>query len=614
MIAKLLHAWLLAAALILGGVGVAAAAPMPKVAPPDFSKIKPADFSDAELDMPYLLAHLHTVANAIVEQGERRGLFTLPVWRNEKDVRFYNARIMENHLALAWFYCTRRPWNVYYADPALRARLEAVLEYWCGMQHQDGRFSEYSDGGWNLPATAFATKFMGETLHLLKDGPPIDAALHARVIEADRRAIMAVLTREDMLAHGRNFANQYSNVWSGALAYLALYPDAEMERLLRARVAEHDQHFQSPVGYFYEMQGCDWSYNLGTEHTNHESALHFSADPALDEVFAGQMRLFYEWLSYNAVFDGTGFVLNRAIETRQRRPYLHRNPTGLYSMTAVPVAEVELARAFATSREEMEQRRREARASYEKEWPGVGPLRDFTPYHFLARSYERPLPTGQERQAAMAKLPWLARDRFVHQRVDSRHPIQYHFVRRPTYYAAFNSGKVLRSQQRYGLGLLWHPAMGAVLQSQTGSKDEAWGTLAEGAEQVFEAKDVKAALTVAGQPVVPEAGNRDLAEGELAIEYPLGEGGRKRVVFEDDGIVVEISCPGAFTENLPLLARGTGELKLEGQEATLGSLRVSFSEGAEARIAPTRTRVGAKTLQVLQLSGRDTLRYRLGFN
>ncbi len=598
------------AALVFAAT-MATAAPLPELEPPDFSRIKPADFADEELDLPYLLAHLHTVANAVVAEGELTGLFTLPVWRTPERLTPTNARIMENYLSLAWFYCTDRPWNPYYGDPALRARLEAVLSYWCNMQNEDGRFTEYAPPEWHLAATAFASKFAGEMLHLLHDGPPIDAELHVRVIKADRKAIMAVLTREDMLARGRAYANQYSNVWPGALAYLALHPDEKMERLLKERLAAVE-NFQSPVGYFYEAEGPDWSYNMGTEQTNHEAAVHFAREGELAEFFNEQQRLFFEWLGYNAVPQGEGFLLNRAIETRMRVGYLQRVPTTLYGMTSLPAADVEAARVFAVSREEMDQRRREARAAYEREWPGVGPLRSFTPYHFLGRSMERSLPSEDERRAAVAKLPCLARERFVHQRVDSRHPVSYTFIRRPGYYAAFNAGKLLRRQQRYGLGLLWHPEQLGVLQSQTGSADAAWGTRAEGGEGVYEAGNVNAKFFVDGRAIEPRAGNRDLPEGELVVEYPLGAEGRKRIVFEDAAIRVEVVHAGAFAEQLPLLTGGGQKLEADEAGARLGRMRVEYA-GVDARIESGEVSVGGKSVELLRLQGRDRLSYRLSF-
>ena len=97
------------------------------------------------------------------------------------------------------------------------------------MQNDDGRFSEYGPGRWNLPATAFATKFMGETLLLLQDGPPIDPDLLAAAVQAQRKAIMVTLTNTSLYNHGTQYTNQFGNVWPGVLAYLKLYPDPEMD-------------------------------------------------------------------------------------------------------------------------------------------------------------------------------------------------------------------------------------------------------------------------------------------------------------------------------------------------------------------------------------------------
>ena len=138
-----------------------------KVPPFDPSTVRPEMFGSQEEVLAYHLVHLPTVANAVVMEGEHRGFIALPVWRNVEDNQPYNARVLENQIALAFFHTVDRPWNPYRGHPALRARLEAVLDFWCGIQHEDGRFSEYRPRGWVLSSTAFGIKFMGETLRLL---------------------------------------------------------------------------------------------------------------------------------------------------------------------------------------------------------------------------------------------------------------------------------------------------------------------------------------------------------------------------------------------------------------------------------------------------------------
>lgn len=244
-------------------------------------------FADDELDLPYYLVHFSRVAESVTPDGPNRGFLSLSVWRDQKDNKPHNARIMENHLSLAFFYTTKRPWNVYYGAPGLRDRLEAALDFWCRIQSPQGAFSEYKPEGWNLAASAFATKFMGRTLRMLREpgAPPVDPALLQRVEAAQRKAIVFVLTDADMWKHGLTFSNQFTNVWPGALAWLKLHPDdKEVRSLLEKRLAD-SAAFQSPAGYFYEADGADWSYNLGTHHSNLRAAYFYARGTPMGRQF-----------------------------------------------------------------------------------------------------------------------------------------------------------------------------------------------------------------------------------------------------------------------------------------------------------------------------------------
>jgi hypothetical protein len=527
--------------LVLSLAGICEPQQLTKVTAADLSQLKPEDFSDDELTFPYYLAHFHRVANSVLDQGAHRGFFDLSVWRGRNNHKIYNARVMENCLSLAFFYCTKRPWNPYYGDDALRQRLEAALGYWVRMQSPDGKFSEYGQQEWNLAATAFATKFMGETLRLLREGPPIDVKLKEEVWQAQRKAILIELNDPALWQHGVNYSNQYSNVWAGGLAYLALRPDPELESRLRQRIQESVTAFQSPAGYFYERGGPDWGYNLGTHHSNLHLAWHYVLGKDLEPIFVDKVQRWYDWYAYNTVLepDGGGFVLNRGIESRQRLGFVAAGPdAGAHNRASTPQAEkVDLVRAFAGSQEEIAAAMSETRSALRKVWPSVPPLQPgefsaFSPYAFLHHHLVRWFPTAAQKTAAVKTLPYLARNRFTHQRADSRHAVNFTYVRRPDYYAAFNAGKIINEQQRYGLGLLWHPKAGALLQSQTGSQSDAWGTMV-GDSIVYEAYSFSAQFTADGRPVVVSAGAGDLPGGDLQISYPLGEFGHKQVVFDE---------------------------------------------------------------------------------
>jgi len=582
-----------------------------KVPPVDFSKIKLDDFSDDELDLPYYLHHFHTVANAIEENGPTRGFMTIPVWRgrDKNQQGPHNARVMESHLTLAFFYCTDRPLNPYFGDKRVRDRLEAMLTFWCDMQHEDGRFSEYKPQGWNLPATAFATKFMGQTLTLLKrarDKAPIDAALYERVIEADRKAIMVVLTRDDLFwDHAKRFTNQYTNVFAGAAAYLNLFPDEkEIPPLLAKKFAEADRDFRSPCGYWYEADGADFGYTLHTHHSNARMTYErFGHGTPIGDMLERQEAAWNDWLGYNMLRepDGSTFVFNRGIQTRQKQADWPRQDG--------PFAErVENARAFATTREERAVWVKSKRAELSTSWGKFPDLvfgegargSPVSPYTFLHREHKTWYPTNAERDAAIAKLPYVASDRFVKQRKDTRKNAVFTFLRRPSYYATFNSGEQLTAQQRLGLGMLWTPKSGAVVQSQTDSDVGAWGTLADSAKLVYEAGHVDA----------------QFSDDLTRVTYPLGKGGRKTVTFGENEIEVRVEHPGAFREQIPLLMReNAGPLQRGDGRASLASagLELRYPESVRT-VVQAGPRVIAETrVQALLLPATDTLRYTIRF-
>jgi hypothetical protein len=568
--------------------GAAAAAGFDPLPAADLSRLKPADFSDDELDLPFYLAHFRQFADSVVAEGPDRGFLRIAVWRPAEGNQPFNARIMENILSLAYFYTTKRPWNLYYGSPAVRQRLEAALDFWCRIQSPEGKFSEYGPQQWNLAATAFATKFMGRTLILLHGGPPVDRALLQRVEEADRKTIQVTLTDADLWKHGRGYSNQYTNVWAGALEYLHILPDAGLESLFWKRVHDGLEEFQSPAGFFYEAEGADFGYNSDTHQHNLQVAYQWTRGTDRAGLFVEHDRRWFEWLSWNAVpaVDGDGWVLNRAMETRQKHAYFEDLTT--------PLAEkIPTARAYAMNQAEHERGLRQRRAELERNWPHVEPLKvgDFwawSPYVFLHRDQFQWFPSAAEQAEARRRLPFQASDRFVHQLHDDRSSLTFAYVRRPSYYAAFNSGKHLTAQQRYGLGLVWTPTAGAVLQSQTGSDTAAWGTSTEGHAAVWESGDV----------------NATFEDGNATVRYAVGDG-EKVVRFLEDRIEVTVRAHGHLTETLPLLGSAGMEVTPAASSGHATTVR--------ATTVAQEVMVGKKRLSVMRLEADEELRYTLVF-
>ena len=587
----------------------------PRVPVADLSTLKPSDFTDDELDLPYYLKHFHSLANAVVETGAARGFINIPVWRSVDHNKPYNARIMENILSLAFFYCTERRWNMYYGHPAVKLRLEAALEFWCNNQHTDGRFSEYGDRLWNLPATAFATKFMGEALRLLKRGPAIDSKLLQRTIEADRKAIMIVLTSDSLYNAGKNYSNQFTNVYAGALAYMSIFQDPEMYARLKSCLIRSGKDFQSPTGFFYEAGGVDFGYNFNTHHSNLWMAYHYARGTELEKYFVDEERRYYDWIKFNAVPDSGYFTINRAIEMRQKTPVIHT-----YFLISPLSETVHGVRAFVESKEEKQQRIIRARKELEKNWPQVPELKPgdfsaFSPYAFLHREHYSWKPDKNQKQNAYQQLPYVMKSSFIHQRVDNRNPFVFSYIRRPGYYAAFNAGPVLRPQQRMGLGLIWHEAAGSFFQSQTDSDSAAWGTRAPD-NKVYEARGVDATFTIENVPVNPVIGNTDLKDGVLSIKYALANSGHKSITFHKDRIEVAVEHAGIFGEYIPLLLRPGETIKLREAGTVMLTkkgipIKVVYDTTAKASIVETSILSGHQRVVVVVIQSKGQLRYSI---
>jgi hypothetical protein len=592
---------------------------LPKVKEVDLSQIDPANFAEDEWFMPYYLNHFASVANSVADSGENRGYFNLSVWRGSHNHHTYNARVMEGILSLVWFYCTDRPWNVYYSDPALKKRIEASLQFWCKIQNTDGRFSEYRVGQWSLAPTAFATKFIGRALWLLeKQGPQINDEIFEQSRLALRKAIYIGFTHKDLWEHGRNYTNQFANLWGGALAYLDIWPDEEIETLLKERFKQSMTEFQSPLGFFYEKGGPDWGYNLNTHHSDLQVAWEY-ADEELRELIIEKTKNWYDWFSYNAVKEPQNmcYYLNRAIETRQQKGYyLNIDVEDPAFQRWVPQAEfVPMARAFEMSNKDFFNSNERQYNEMLKIYPEVAPLdigefNAFTPYAFLHHNMKMWHPSQKQKQEAIEELPYLKDSSFIKLMLDERSETSYAFIRTPNYYATFNSGKIITNQQRYGLGLIWIPGLGTIFQSQSKTDEASWGTKANDSLQVYEASDLMPDI----KPHHLESG---LPFKGTTVSYDLAENGKKIVTFDNGSIRVEVNHTRAFTEILPVLTSdrdvisiNDGQIQLETQE---GSLAINVSKNDGIILKDFETDLESKKCKVIEISASHRLIYQFVF-
>lgn len=592
---------------------------LPEVKEIDLSQIDPSLFSEEEWFVPYYLEHFATVANSVVDTGEHRGFFSLSVWRGAHNHHTYNARVMEGILSLVWFYCTDRPWNVYHGDPALKKRIEASLQFWSKMQHPDGRFSEYAVDRWGLAPTAFATKFIGRALWLLdKQGPQIDADIFEQSRVSLRKAIYIGFTDDGLWEHGKRYSNQYANLWGGALSYLDVWPDDEIEQLLHKRLKESLTALQSPLGFFYEKGGPDWGYNLSTHHSDLQVAWEY-ADEEIRDIIIEKTRRWYHWFSYNALKEPGNmcYYLNRAIETRQRKAYYAVNELeDPAHQRWVPQAEfVTVAQAFEMAEQAYNASVKKHYNEMIKNYPDVDPLEPgefdaFTPYAFLHHNMKQWHPTIEQQEEAIQQLPYFKDSSFIKTMHDERSKTNYTFVRTPDYYATFNSGDIIEAQQRYGLGLIWTPQLGTIFQSHSRTDEATWGTKAGDAIQVYEASDLW-----------PEKMMNDSEANQpfrsSVIKYKLAGNGEKTIVFHENKINVEVDHPGSFKEILPLLISEDDLISVnDGQvhiQTPNGSFEIHSSEKNTIEIKDHQEDLGKKRCKVIEIDASDRLTYEFVF-
>jgi hypothetical protein len=553
---------------------------LPLVEPMDWSVADPNDISLHDAYVPfsqdhslhgqslaYFLGHFHRLANAVRDEEPNKGFIDIVVWRPASENIPINGRIMDNILSMAWIYTKDEPWNPYYGDEATRLRLEQAIRFWSTLQDERGQFStEYGRMG----ITMFTTKFMGETLLLLSDGPPIDTEVFELAREVTRKALLFSFNDNESWEQGLVFSNQYGNLFAGALAYLKLFDDPEVASDLRRQMLKMHE-FQSAAGYLYEGEGPDWGYYFGTHHTNLQTAWEYGRDKIVDDVDLGELirqeyELSTDWLSYNAVPDGDLFYLNRAMETRTNRMNHFRR-------LEIPLSEVvPLARAFHVTLEEYEGQLVTSQEKLVSEWGNPPALNQYTPYDFQFRNHKRWYPTQQQRDEAFSQLPYIARDRFNHQRMDDNATSTYTYIRRPGYYAVFNSGPILRNNQRMGLSLIWHPVAGLVFQSLSGNAGESWGTRLLGDNLLLESGRIDPALFEINSELIPsEPGIRDLPDGRMKITY----GGHlprfidKSLTFNENNIAVSLKFVDAsqrFAEQIPLMLDQKDRLTIQDNE------------------------------------------------
>ena len=591
------------------------------IPPADMSTIKLSSFEDSELDLPYYVANFHKVAVSVEPEDPHRGFIRAAVWRPAEENVPQNARVMENIIALAFFYTHNRPWNPWYGNPQLKLRLEAALSYWLSLQGPQGQFSETGNGEWSLEATAAATQFIGETLHMLTEQgiPPVNEDLVRQVTLAQRKAIFAVLYEPEFYEQGKSSASYYSMVWAGALAYLKLHPDEESRRTLETRLRSSMRDFQSPLGYYYQQNGPDMGLILESHLSSIRMAWHYAQGTGLEHYFLDQMKELYVWLVWNVSLekDREGYYLNAAVNTTTNRSYLALDE-GMPHLNGSPFASsIRLTRVFsldAPARSRWLSNERKRLASM---WPNlpeleIGNPRAYNPYTFLHRRHPVDTPSYESFREALTALPSTDPDAFNHVKKDPRTETMYYYANRPkAYYLMFVGGPSVHPRQTLGITLVRSHSDGTVLLAQPGNRALAWVTRPASSEDVYESTRIEPGFRSGQNEIEIKQGPNSMPEGEVVLQYAIGQGS-KTITLAKDRIDVEIRHPGDFVEQVPLLILDNERLDQRQDVVSRGKLRLEH-RGASATLGEAQDIEGPRKIQPVLLHGKDSLRYTLRF-
>lgn len=612
----------------------------PTVPPADFSALTLAQFADHELEVPYHLRHFAQVANAVVETGPDRGFLALRVNREPVDNQPHNARIMENQLALAYFYTANRPWNPYRGSAAVRVRLEAMLDRWARIQNQpgpadgdfDGLWAEYSATNWSLAPTSFGVMHAAEAIDLVRDSQlPFDAAVLEQARVALRRGLLAIFTRADLRQHAREWSNQFSGAYHAALLYLENWADPELDAAFTRAIEDAAAQDQSPAGYFYEQGGPDFGYSAVHENNLRVALPRLRARPIQLGAIAEEDIAWNEWLAAMAVLQpGSSprlFLLPAGLNTRTSHAF--------QTPRSRPLAEwAEPSRSFALTDEEYNAAVAARRAEVQAEFGRWGALSVPSAYSYIPNfvfDAVRPLntwhPTAAQRAAADATWPSRfdgARTRQFH---DPR-PFTVTALKRPGYYAVAATGRIRVTRQAYGLGLLWHPRFGVALQTVAeplATANWTYGTRRAGVAggATYETADLTATFTVGGAAHTPAPGARPLGDGDVMVSYPLENGGtrygRKTLTFSAQQIDVAVEHSGGFTELLPLahasdaaLTLTASRVELRRPDGAVFTVEVN-SAGATLAVGSTSTLTTGLVRRLVTITGTGALAYQLTF-
>jgi hypothetical protein len=522
-------------------------------------------FAPLEQRFASYLAILAPMVNDIVDaDGPTYGFMAGGWWRTPAQP--FNARVQEHVFTLSWFYANNRPWNPYYRDPALLARLDAALQHYLTLQNPDGSWPEYAPGERGKASSGFGLGYLAKTLKNLRQARALPTR-RAQLEVALSKGLGWYLNPGNTVVWDNPF--QYTNQAvagvAGSALSLTLLPDRAMWQQLQERIRYVARWAQSPAGFFYDPRGMDINYNFEVMLPEMAELHLHTGNPAL----VSMTRKFTDWFGYNLLRepDGSGWLTYYAVSDRTATAYYDdvipdpdRTNLASFFVPAVP----DLG-AFFTSRED----RAATRAAWAAD-PAPVPLlakQDTSPRIIAHAPYGERLPSRSAKQAAIARIPYLKHDNFTELRRDEVENQDYLYIRRPGLYLGAFFGRRAGTAVKAGTGFLWHPKAGTIIHSQQ-TATGCWSTVL--------------------------AGKAD-ADSNLIAEYPSKDLVRYRstevatdLIITSSSVTRRVTATAAATEQIPLVLQPGDEIVFsDGTTVPYNESRTATADGLVIRRGQT---------------------------
>ena len=599
------------AAGLVGGAAALIAAPaaatsegtvLPLVDPlPDGAPDRTLFAPHEQVFASYLLI-LAPLANSVRDVDPNYGWMEDGWWRTPNDP--INSRIMEHVVTLAWFATHERPWNPYYLDGNLIARLNAALGYYLSLQGPRGAWPVTYETE-SLATTGFGLVALSHTHRHLAS---LDLLPERRTeMAAAMRAAAAWLM--DTSYSPWNLPIRVHNQLAGGLAGVGhaatALDDPEIAADLADRVGFFIDNSQAPAGYFHEPLGFDFGYNhtvalpdLGDLYTQ-------TADARIVEHVSRWADFAQHVLLPEPTTSGFTIVsqacLRNAVNVHVVRP---EDDLDRAALARVFVEQVPILAALQSPAED----KAAARAAWAADPEPVAPRekQDTSPRLFDHVPKAPDNLTAAERDAVLASWRPVAETAFTEHR-EGTIDQQLLFVRRPGYYLSTLLGVRGGDRARSGTGLLWHPRAGSLIASFNGLADDHWGTVTDSGVDVA-LTDLTATFHDGVDGTAPQIDSADLAShtGVFTGRY-LGASGAvsTEVLHLPDGVVRTVEAGETAVEMIPLFVRegdtyafsdGTTGARGESVSTTAssfsltrGSIRLQVAWGVELPVSLTAT-------------------------